>query len=354
MESTSKPSILFVGRPIRYATSQWQQFQQNFTIIPYTSRSKAEFIAGLQPGGPYSTINGILRPAISEPQIDLPLLDKELISHLPSSCKIISSVNHGYDGMDTEELGRRGIWYCNGAGAANDSTADIALFLILAAFRYTTFSESRLREMRGAKYFAVEGDVVPYSNTTRNRILGVVGMGKIGVEISLRARAFGMRIHYYSRTRRGKDIEEGLLGGAVYHDSLKGMLAVADCVLLACPHTPETHHVLNRETFGMMKKGVRIVNIARGKCVDEEALATAIEDGTVAGAGLDVYHDEPVVNPRLLDNKRITLLPHMGGACVDTHENFERIAMDNLEAYFLGDGKPITPVNHVESLISRG
>ncbi|KAK2782041.1 hypothetical protein FQN53_000217 [Emmonsiellopsis sp. PD_33] len=343
----SKPTILYVGRPIRYATSQWEKFEQNFNIIPYTSQSKSEFISALSPGGAYSSINGILRPSISEPELDIPLLDKEIVSHIPSTCRIISSVNHGYDGMDTEELEKRGIWYCNGAGAANDSTADIALFLIIAAFRYTTFTENKLREMRGAKYFRVEGEVVPYSNTARNRILGVVGMGKIGVEISLRARALGMKIHYYSRTRRGQDLEDGVLGGAVYHDSLKSMLAVADCVVLACPHTAETHHLLNRETFGMMKKGVRIVNIGRGKCVDEDALADAIEDGTVAGAGLDVYHDEPVVNPRLLDNMRITLLPHMGGACVDTHENFERIAIDNIEAYFLGNGKPITPVNNV-------
>ncbi|OAX77749.1 hypothetical protein ACJ72_07947 [Emergomyces africanus] len=292
MTTNPKPSILYAGRPIRYATSQWEKFQHHFTIIPYTSRSKSEFIHALQSGGPYSSINGILRPAISEPKTDLPLLDKELIAHLPTSCKIIASVNHGYDGIDTEELARRGIWYCNGAGAANDSTADIALFLIIAAFRYTTFSESRLREMRGAKYFRVEGDVVPYANTPRNRILGVVGMGRIGVEISLRAQALGMKIHYFSRTRKAADVEESLGGGVVYHSTLKEMLEVADCVVLACPHTPETHHILNRETFNVMKKGVRIVNIARGKCVDEDALADAIEDGTVAGVGLDVYHDE--------------------------------------------------------------
>ncbi|KAL2361640.1 hypothetical protein RJZ56_005478 [Blastomyces dermatitidis] len=178
--------------------------------------------------------------------------------HLPTSCEIIASVNHGYDGIDTDELGRRGIWYCNGAGAANDSTADIALFLILAAFRYTTFSEGRLREMRAASYFSMEGDVLPYANTPRNRILGVVGMGGIGGEISVRARAVRMQIHYFSRTRKGADVE-GLLGGAVYHPTLKGMLAVADCVVLACPHTPETHHIFNRETFAAMKKGVRQV-----------------------------------------------------------------------------------------------
>ncbi|KMW68917.1 hypothetical protein BDDG_13128 [Blastomyces dermatitidis ATCC 18188] len=108
------------------------------------------------------------------------VVTKNSSPHLPTSCEIIASVNHGYDGIDTDELGRRGIWYCNGAGAANDSTADIALFLILAAFRYTTFSEGRLREMRAASYFSMEGDVLPYANTPRNRILGVVGMGGIG------------------------------------------------------------------------------------------------------------------------------------------------------------------------------
>ncbi|EEH49653.1 uncharacterized protein PADG_05732 [Paracoccidioides brasiliensis Pb18] len=346
MDTNSKPTILFVGNTIRYATNQWEKFQERFTIIPYTSQSKAEFISNLQPGGPYSTINGIFRPSVLKPQVNLPLLDKELISHLPTTCKIIASASHGYDGIDTEELARRGIWYCNGAGGANDSTADIALFLILAAFRYTTFTEGRLREMREAKYFRVEKDVIPCSNVTRNRILGVVGMGEIGVQISLRAKAFGMKIHYFCRTRKGADVEASL-GGATYHSTLEGMLAVADCLVLACPHTPETHHILNRDTFAVMKKGIRVVNIGRGKCIDEDALADALETGKVAGAGLDVYHDEPVINPRLLNNMRITLLPHMGGCCADTYENFERITMDNLEAYFHGDGKPITPVNHV-------
>ncbi|KAL2367400.1 hypothetical protein RJZ57_008247, partial [Blastomyces gilchristii] len=133
--------------------------------------------------------------------------------HLPTSCEIIASVNHGYDGIDTDELGRRGIWYCNGAGAANDSTADIALFLILAAFRYTTFSEGRLREMRAASYFSMEGDVLPYANTPRNRILGVVGMGGIGGEISVRARAEGGRCRGVARWGGVPSHAEGDVGG---------------------------------------------------------------------------------------------------------------------------------------------
>ncbi|KKZ63883.1 hypothetical protein EMCG_01836 [[Emmonsia] crescens] len=114
------------------------------------------------------------------------------------------------------------------------------------------FSESRLCEMRATKYFRVEEDVVPYANTPRNRILGV-----------------------------GLDVEEESLGGAIYHSTLKEVLIVADCVVLACPHTLETYHILNQETFKIMKKGVRVVNIGRGKGIDENALADAIEDGTV-------------------------------------------------------------------------
>jgi lactate dehydrogenase-like 2-hydroxyacid dehydrogenase len=290
MAISAKPTILYVGQPIVFAHDAWARFQQHFHILFYDLQSKSDVIAAFAPGGKYSTIDGIVRPNIG-PNL-LPPLDAELISRLPASCKIVSYCNHGYDSEDTVELERKGIWYCNGAGGATDATADTALFLILATFRYMTFCEHTLRKQQSADYFAVE-HVANESHDPRGHILGVVGLGGIGAAAAARARALGMTIHYFNRTRR-PEIEASLGEGTVYHNDLHSLLKVADCVLIACPHTPQMHHVLNAETFRIMKRGSRVVNIARGKCIDEEALADALEEGIISSAGLDVFHDEYV------------------------------------------------------------
>ncbi|KAL2014068.1 hypothetical protein VTN00DRAFT_1593 [Thermoascus crustaceus] len=337
-----KKTILYVGQPIVFAHEAWARFTENFNILYYDLTSKSDLIEAFSKGGKYSTIDGIVRPNLSSNL--LPSFDKELVSHLPESCKIISYCNHGYDGEDTVELEKKGVWYCNGAGGATDATADIALFLIIATFRYTSFCEQKLRSLRSADYFTVE-DTCNISHDPRGHILGVVGLGEIGAASASRAVALGMSIHYFNRRRR-PEVEQSL-GGAVYHADLESLLKVSDCVLLACPYSAQTHHLLNHETSKLMKKGSRVVNIGRGKCIDEEALADAIDQGIISSAGLDVFHDEPVVNPRLLDNWKVTLLPHIGGATLDSNRKFEEIALKNIEAFFLGDGKPLTPINNV-------
>lgn len=283
----AKPTILYVGRPIVYAHEAWADFEKHFTIVTYDAESRSELVEALSPGGKYCSIDGIFRP--NAPQNPLPILDKELISHIPPSCKIVSSSNHGYDGEDVAELERKGIWYCNGAGGATESTADIGLFLILATFRFTTFGEMALRENKSADWFSVEG-ICSESYAPGGKVLGIVGMGEIGEAVAKRALATGMKIHYFNRSKR--PFAEQAIGTATYHGSLESLLRVSDCVLLACPHTPETHQLLNRETFQVMKRGSRVVNIGRGKCIDEEALASALEDGHISSAGLDVFYDE--------------------------------------------------------------
>ncbi|KIX09805.1 uncharacterized protein Z518_00886 [Rhinocladiella mackenziei CBS 650.93] len=342
--ATGKPTILYIGQPILFAHEAWARFKENFNIVFYDLHSKEEAIAAFSEMGKYSRIDGIVRPNLA-PNM-LASLDKELVNHLPASCKIVSYCNHGYDGEDTEALEQRGIWYCNGAGGATDATADTALFLILATFRYTTFCELTLREKKSADWFFVE-EMCSQSHDPRGKVLGVVGLGEIGAAAAMRARALGMMIHYFNRRKRPA-VEESL-GGALYHDNIESLLKVSDCVLLACPHTPQTHRLLNKQALQLMKRGSRIVNIGRGKCVDEEALAQALEEGHISSAGLDVFHDEPVVHPKLLESWKVTLLPHIGGGTLETSKKFEEIAMQNIEAYFLGDGKPLTPINDVSS-----
>ncbi|RFU31070.1 hypothetical protein B7463_g5238, partial [Scytalidium lignicola] len=338
----AKPTILYVGQPIMFAHEAWAQFEKNFNVLFYDLKTKSEAIEAFSGAGKYSKIDGIVRPNLGQNM--LPPLDKELISHLPESCSIVSYCNHGYDGEDTEELERKGVWYCNGAGGATDATADTALFLILSVFRYTTFCELTLREKKSADWFHVE-EMCNEAHDPRGKVLGVVGMGEIGAAAAMRAKALGMTIQYFNRKRRTA-VEESL-GGAIYHDNIESLLKVADCVLIVCPHTPQTHHLLNKDTLKVMKKGSRVVNIARGKCIDESALVDALEEGHIASAGLDVFHDEPIVHPKLLQSWKVTLLPHIGGGTVETNKKFEEIALQNIEAYFLGDGKPLTPVNNV-------
>lgn len=283
----TKPTILYVGQPIMFAHDAWARFEKKFNVLTYDLQSKAEVIEAFSEGGKFSKIDGIVRPNLATNM--LPALDKELIAHLPPSCKIVSYCNHGYDGEDTGELQRKGVWYCNGAGGATESTADIALFLILSVFRFTTFCELTLREKRTADWFHVE-DMCNRSHEPSGKMLGVIGLGDIGAAAAMRARALGMTIQYFNRTR--KPALEKSLGDAIYHNSVESLLKVSDCILITCPHTPQTHHLLNQETLKLMKKGSRVVNVGRGKCIDGEALADALDEGHISSAGLDVFHDE--------------------------------------------------------------
>jgi lactate dehydrogenase-like 2-hydroxyacid dehydrogenase len=197
---------------------------------------------------------------------------------------------------------------------ANDSTADIAAYLLIASFRYTSFFEMMLRgvsaeghydgnalsvghngfflqKLESSQYNIIGTMAMAAADNPAGRALGIIGMGQVGFAAAKRAVSLGMRIHYHGRSRKPEAIEDSL-GGTRFHAELKTMLEVVDCVLLACPYNAATHHILGKEAFSMMKRGMRVVNVGRGKCIDESALAAAIEDGIVAGCGLDVFYDE--------------------------------------------------------------
>jgi lactate dehydrogenase-like 2-hydroxyacid dehydrogenase len=149
-------------------------------------------------------------------------------------------------------------------------------------------------------------------DTPGGHILGIVGLGSVGLAVARRALALGMKIHYHGRARKSAEVEASL-GRAVYHGSPGSLFAIADCILLACPYTEATHHLLNREVFeNQVKDGVRIVNVARGPVIDEAALVEALERGKIGGVGLDVYEHEPKVHSGLLKSRKATLLPHVG------------------------------------------
>jgi len=242
------------------------------------------------------------------------------VDYYPPSLKIIVSGGHGYDVVDVERLADRGVVFCNSPNTCTEATgkltrscweelivANCAMYLILNAFRYFTFAERCVR----TEQFDTSRQLSRIAEDPSSHVLAMIGLGDIGLAIAQRAEAFGMQIHYFSPSRK-PEAEATFRTPITYHTSLDSVLQIADCICLACPYSRKTHHMLSEREFNLMKPGVRIVNIARGPLIDEEALIAAMEQGKVIGVRLDVHENEPHVHPRLKDNYMTTLLPHIG------------------------------------------
>lgn len=190
----------------------------------------------------------------------------------------------------------------------NDATADVAIFLLLGALRriHTPYTSVRASQWRGGAAFQLGHD-------PKNKLLGILGMGGIGREVAVRARAFGMRIQYHNRTRLAPELEQG----AAYV-SFEELVRTSEVLSINCALRKETVGIIGRKEFGMMKDGVVIVNTARGKLIDEAALVDALDSGKVYSAGLDVYEEEPKIHEGLLKNPNVVLLPHIGTATFET------------------------------------
>lgn len=246
---------------------------------------------------------------------------------------------------DIPALTARRIWYCNTPDTCTTPVANTALFLIINTYRYFTFAEHCVRTSAWASSRTLGRIAVDPAG----QVLGIVGLGSIGLAIARKATAaLGMKVHYHG-PRQKPDAEAQVLGGAIWHDSLASLLKVADCMCLSCPLTEKTHHMLGANEFSISKPGLRVVNIARGQLIDEQALLGAIEVGLVRGVGLDVHEFEPSVNEELRKNPMVTILPHIGVCSQTSWEEFERKNWDNIDSFFLsGLGIPQTPINRIE------
>jgi lactate dehydrogenase-like 2-hydroxyacid dehydrogenase len=341
----SKPTILLIDSPVQ-AIDQTRRsaLAKRFNLLYYDCDSIAHFIAAMKPGGRYATITAILRNGWHKagPYANLAPFATEIVPHFPPSLKIICSSGHGYDAVDVSALTARGIWFCNTPDACTEAVANAALALVLDSFRYFSRAQWCAREdWEGSKGLGLKA-VDP-----QGKVLGVVGLGDIGLAVARKCEVgLGMRVHYQG-PRRKVEAEGKLENGAVHHDSVDDMIPVVDCIVLAAPYSKATHHLLSTEQFALAKEGgLRVVNIARGAMIDEDALLAALESGRVVGAGLDVHANEPGVNARLKDDWRVSLLPHIGVASRTSWENFERINLDNIEAFF-ATGRPVMPVNWI-------
>lgn len=256
--------------------------------------------------------------------------DAALIDALPR-LEIISCFGVGYDAVDVEAATRRGVIVTNTPGVLNDAVADLAIGLVIAAARRIPQGDRYVREGKWLR------EPQPLAQHVTGKRLGIIGLGRIGADIARRARAFDMKIGYHSRHR--------VAGSAfAYYENLIDLARNSDFLVAIVPGGTETTHLVNEEVMRALgPKGI-LVNVARGSVVDEEALVKCPQDGTLGGAALDVFEDEPKVPEALLAMDNVVLTPHVGSATPEARGGMGQLTVDNLLAHFAG--KPaLTPVN---------
>jgi lactate dehydrogenase-like 2-hydroxyacid dehydrogenase len=251
-----------------------------------------------------------------------------IIAKLPPSVKVIATFSVGHEHVDIAAARERNIAVTNTPDVLTNATADIALLLILGAARGAHWGGRMVREDRWISW----SPIAPLGVDVSGKRLGILGMGRIGQAVAKRARAFDMELHYHSR----RPVASDLAHGARYHAALDQMLPYCDFLSINCASTPETRSLVNEKLIGKLPDGAIVVNSARGDIVDDDALIAALKSGKLAAAGLDVFRNEPNIDPRYRSLDNVFLLPHLGSATRDTRIAMGMRAADNLDSFFAG------------------
>jgi lactate dehydrogenase-like 2-hydroxyacid dehydrogenase len=247
--------------------------------------------------------------------------------------EIVANFGVGYDGVDAAHAATRGIVVTNTPDVLTEEVADTAIGLLINTVRQLPAAEQWLRQGRWAK----EGSFALSPLTLRGRTVGLYGLGRIGLSIARRLESFGVFIAYHTRTPR-----EGL--AYRHHPTLKGMAEAVDTIIVIVPGTESTRRSVNAEILQALGPQGVLINVGRGTTVDEAALADALQRGVIAGAGLDVFENEPYVPDALLTLPNVSLLPHVGSASQATRNAMADLVVDNLIAWFERDAA-LTPVD---------
>jgi glyoxylate reductase len=261
-------------------------------------------------------------------------IDADIIAAAGPNLKLIASFGTGVDHIDLKAARKAGITVTNTPGVLTEDTADVAMALILSVPRRIAEGDALIRQ-GGWTGWAPTGMLGHRINGKR---LGIVGMGRIGQAIARRAKGFGMSIHYHNRRPVHSDIEQEL--EATHWDDLGQMLSRMDIISINCPHTESTHHLLSREKLEKIQPHAYLVNTSRGEVVDEAALADLLKQRRIAGAGLDVYENEPDINPLLLELKNAVLLPHIGSATIEGRLSMGDKVIINIQTFIDGHTPP--------------
>lgn len=259
-------------------------------------------------------------------------IDGELLGRCPS-VKAVCNTAVGYNNIDVEACTRHGVMVTNTPGVLTDSVADYSMGMIIATCRRMTEGESYLRsgEWKGSFLKQLLGQDV------HGATLGIFGFGRIGRAIARRALGFDMKILYHSRTRAAAAVEQEAHAEYVGKEDL---LRRSDVVLLILPYVAETHHFIGAKELALMKPSAVLVNMARGSIVDDAALVEALRNRTIWAAGLDVYENEPKLNPGLMNLKNVVLSPHIASASEPTRQAMAMTAAKNLAAALSGQTPP--------------
>jgi glyoxylate reductase len=252
-------------------------------------------------------------------------VDDEFLDAAGPELLIVANYAVGFDNIDVDACSRHGVMASNTPEVLTETTADTAFALMMAASRRIAEGDRFLRSQEPW----IWGPLMMLGQDVHHKTLGVVGFGRIGQALARRARGFSMRVIYHDTFRPPAEVEREL--GAEYAE-LDELLRVSDFVSLHTNLTPQTRHLINAERLAAMKPTAVLVNTSRGPVIDEEALAAALADGQIFGAGIDVFEREPLVHPALLACENAVVIPHLGSATVETRLAMANLAADNLFA----------------------
>ena len=257
-------------------------------------------------------------------------IDEEVLAAAPG-LKVVSNVAVGFNNIDVAAARKRGVVVTNTPDVLTETTADFAWALLMAAARRVVEADQFARSGQWTRW---QWDLL-WGNDVHGKTLGIIGFGRIGRAVARRALGFGMRVLYHDAVRADGNAERELRATFAEPDVL---LRESDFVSLHTLFIPETRHLINQRTLRLMKKTAILVNAARGPIVDEAALVKALSEGWIAGAGLDVFEEEPKIHAGLLPLKNVVLAPHIASASLDTRLAMATLAVRNCLAVL--DGKP--------------
>ncbi|KAF5008339.1 hypothetical protein FDECE_5382 [Fusarium decemcellulare] len=316
----TKPKALLLGR-LDHAKSSWEALTELADLVRPEAQTREEFLDECKSG----RLDGVVAICDRAPH-SLTVtgkFDDELIQALPMSVKFICHNGAGYDNIDIEACTARDILVSNCPKVVDAATADTAVFLILAALR--GFNNGIMAIRNGT--WTGHVPPLPLGHDPNGKTLGILGLGGIGHNLKKKMEAFGMKVIYHNRTRLSDDIAEG-----AEYVSFDDLLARSDVLSLNIPLNSKTQNIVSTKEFNKMKRGIVIVNTARGGVLDEDALVKAIDAGIVWSVGLDVYQSEPNIHPGLVSNPHVCLLPHMGTSTVETKTKMEEWTIGNVRS----------------------
>lgn len=270
----------------------------------------------------------ILIPTVTD------IIDADVIDAAGPKLRLLANFGVGVNHIDLAAAAERGIVVTNTPDVLTEDTADLAMALVLMAARGLAAGDRTIRAGRWTGW----GPTSMMASRVYGKKIGIVGMGRIGAAVARRAQGFGMAVHYHNRRPVGATLQAEL--AATHWADLDSMLAEMDFVSINCPQTEETFHLFSADRLTQMRPGAFLINTARGGIVDEAALVEALGNGTIAGAGLDVYENEPALESGLSELDNVVLLPHLGSATLDGRVDMGNRVISNIEAYLAGDQPP--------------